>query len=223
MKYTGAIFDFNGTLLFDSEYHNLAWNKLSLELRDIGLSKQEMNTKVHGVPNVEAIENLFHLKFSKEKKEELSKLKEKYYRDICLQQSEFKLVKGSIELFEFLKEQNIPFTIASASILENINFFYESFNLKNWILKENIIYDDGNYINKVEMFNDALNKIKTDKTNCLIFEDSISGVQNAIEAGFKNIIVLHYEKYNRDFDKFDQVIYHSNNFVDILSFLNHPE
>lgn len=219
MKYTGAIFDFNGTLLFDSEYHNLAWNKISIELRNIGLSKEEMNSKVHGVPNVEAIENLIPLKFSKEKKEELSKLKEKYYRDICLQQREFKLVKGSIELFDFFKEQSIPFTIASASILENINFFYESFNLKNWIDKEDIIYDDGNYINKVEMFNDALNKIKTDKTNCLIFEDSISGIQNAIEAGFKNIIVLHYENYNRYFDQFEQVIYHSNNFVDILNFL----
>ena len=59
-----------------------------------------------------------------------SKLKEKYYRQFCKEdQATFHLVEGSYDYFKQLKEQKIPFTIASASIKENIDFFVESFHL----------------------------------------------------------------------------------------------
>ncbi|MFR3429530.1 MAG: hypothetical protein ACLTTH_05245 [Holdemanella porci] len=35
------------------------------------------------------------------------------------------MVKGAEEYFDYLKESNIPFTIASASIKPNIDFFVE--------------------------------------------------------------------------------------------------
>ena len=69
------------------------------------------------------------------------------------------------------------------------------------------------------MFNDALEKINTDKENCLIFEDSLSGVKNAIKAGFKKIIILHYKDYDERFNQYKEVKFHSNNFVDILNFI----
>lgn len=219
MKFTGAIFDFNGTLFFDSDYHNQAWNRLSYEIRNQPITTDEMNKGFHGVPNVEAIENLLPQKYSMDEKQNLSKLKEKYYRDICLEQPSLSLVEGATELFDWFKKTAIPFTIASASIIENIEFFCEVFSLTTWINTEDIIYDNGTYNDKVAMFDDALKKLKTDKENCLIFEDSKSGVKNAIQAGFKNIIVLHYKDYDVSFDQYPEVVYHSNKFTDILNFL----
>ncbi len=219
MKLTGAIFDFNGTLFFDSDYHNQAWNRLSYEIRNQPITIEEMNSGFHGVPNVEAIENLIPNKYTMEQKQELSQLKEKIYRDICLEQPSLSLVEGATQLFDWFVVKEIPFTIASASIIENIEFFCDVFNLTHWIKKEDIIYDDGTYADKVEMFNDALKNIHTDKDHCLIFEDSESGVKNAIKAGFKKIIVLHYKDYNPIFSQYPEVLYHANNFIDILNFL----
>lgn len=34
----GVLFDFNGTLFFDSDKHVLAWGKLSEDLRGVGIS-----------------------------------------------------------------------------------------------------------------------------------------------------------------------------------------
>jgi beta-phosphoglucomutase len=69
------------------------------------------------------------------------------------------------------------------------------------------------------MFNDALAILNSEKESCLIFEDSLSGVTSAIEAGFKNIILLHQREYRDEFKSIPQIIYHSNNFRDILTFL----
>ena len=74
--------------------------------------------------------------------EELKKyslLKEEYYREFCKQdKASFHLVDGAVAFFDKLKELGIPFTIASASIKENIDFFVESFNLDKWLDPEMI-------------------------------------------------------------------------------------
>lgn len=219
MKLTGAIFDFNGTLFFDSNFHHEAWNLISLDIRGLPITDYEMNELVHGVPNIEAIENLTPNHYALEQRLKLSQLKEEYYRKICNEQANLSLVNHATELFDFFQKNKIPFTIASASIKENIDFFVKQFQLDKWIEPSIIVYDDGSYLNKVKMFNDALSLIHAKKESCIIFEDSLSGVKNAVEAGFKNIIVLHNNDYNSDFNSFPEVKYHSSTFIDIIDFI----
>ncbi|MEG0734701.1 HAD family hydrolase [Anaerorhabdus sp.] len=219
MEYKSVIFDFNGTLLFDSDFHHQAWKQLVKERLQLELTENEMNNFIHGLPNVEAIEKLAPNKYTLSEKEQLSKYKEELYRNIITNTPNIKLVDGAEKLFNILNSKNIPFTIASASIIENIEFFYTTFNLNNWLKLEDIIYDNGKYINKVDMFNDALAILNSEKESCLIFEDSLSGVTSAIEAGFKNIILLHQKEYRDEFKSIPEIIYHSNNFKDIFTFL----
>ena len=94
------------------------------------------------------------------------------------------------EQFDYLKEKGIPFTIASASIKENIDFFIESFGLDRWIKPEDIIYDDGTYENKIAMFHKAADVIGVDMKDIRIYEDSNSGIRNAYDAGCKQIVVI---------------------------------
>ena len=84
-----------------------------------------------------------------------------------------------------LKELGIPFTIASASIKENIDFFVESFNLDKWIDPEMIIYDDGSYSNKLIMFKDAAQKLKHNVKDILVFEDSFQELRMHIKRELK--------------------------------------
>lgn len=190
-KIEGVIFDFNGTLFFDSEKHNLAWNKMSMLLRHQQISEQEMNEHIHGVPNQKVIDYLTRQTLSNEQKQEYSLLKESFYREYCQEdQTSFHLVEGVKEYFDYLKAHDIPFTIASASIKENIDFFVQSFHLDQWMDVNKIIYDNGSYVNKVQMFLDAAKLLNVNIENTLIFEDSISGIQNAYKAGCRQIVVV---------------------------------
>ncbi len=187
----GVIFDFNGTLFFDSDKHVLAWGRMAEELRGFGTSPEELQARFYGVPNNRAIEYLLQRECAEEELTKYSELKEAYYRDFCVADKEsFHLVAGSHEFFDKLVEERIPFTIASASIKPNIDFFVESFGLAKWFEPENIVYDDGSFENKVKMFLYAAEVIGVPIEECLIFEDSESGIRDAYAAGCRNIVVV---------------------------------
>ena len=187
----GVIFDFNGTLFFDSPKHVLAWGRMSEELRGHGISVEEMQSHFYGVPNNRAIEYMLQKDCDEEELNRYSELKEAYYRDFCRQDKEMlHLVDGAHEFFDALVEKKIPFTIASASIKPNIDFFVESFELEKWFDPEKIVYDDGSYANKQKMFEHAAEVIGVPIEDCLILEDSDSGIRDAYAVGCRNIVVV---------------------------------
>ncbi len=187
----GVIFDFNGTLFFDSPKHILAWGKMGVTLRGTEIGPEEMQAHFYGVPNNRAIEYLLGHECDEAELTKYSELKESFYRDFCKEDPEMlHLVAGAYEFFDRLKEAGIPFTIASASIKPNIDFFVESFGLDKWIRPEDIVYDDGTYENKVEMFLDAAKVIGVPIEDCMVFEDSASGIRDAVKAGCRNVVVV---------------------------------
>ena len=186
-----VIFDFNGTLFFDNDKHIKAWNEMSLLLRQKGISEEELHTRLNGVPNHQIIEYFLQREIDEEESKRYSLMKEELYRQACLNDPDsFHLVKGVEDYFELLKKQGIPFTIASASIKENIDFFVESFHLERWMNPLKIIYDNGSYADKENMFLDAARLLDCDIQKTIIFEDSLAGVHHAYEAGCQNIMVV---------------------------------
>lgn len=175
MKYKAVIFDFNGTLFFDTLFHNIAWQKMTKEIIGKDLD-DELRIKMHGKNNKEILYCL-QKNMSDEDNNYYSKRKEELYRSICLEYPDkLHLVAGAIELFEYLKNHNIPFTIASASIKDNIDFFIKTFELDKWFEADKIIYDDGSHVNKISMFKDAAEILNVSIEDCIIFEDSKTGI-----------------------------------------------
>lgn len=64
-----------------------------------------------------------------------------------------------------------------------------------------IVYDDGSYENKVAMFIKAANNIGVDIQDCLIIEDSISGISSAYKAGCHNIVVVDSANKKEEYEK----------------------
>lgn len=144
-----------------------------------------------------------------------SSLKEEYYRKFCKEDTEnFHLVKGSEEYFDLLTENKVPFTIASASIKENIDFFVKSFNLDKWIAPSDIVYDDGTYENKIAMFKKAADVIKTDIKDCLIIEDSLSVSKSLITLVAIWLLLLFSDKKD-EYEKLPGVIKVIDDFTQI--------
>ena len=187
----GVIFDFNGTLFLDHDKHVKAWNQISQLLRHCPITKEELFTKFNGVPNDVIISEMLAGEGTKPQIQKYSALKEEYYRAYCQKDpASFHLTSGAYDYFQSLQKRHIPFTIASASIKENIDFFISSFHLDDYFDISQIVYDDGTYQNKVAMFIKAAHNIGVDISDCLIYEDSISGIQSAYEAGCHEIIVI---------------------------------
>lgn len=180
MKYKAVIFDFNGTLFYDTPFHNIAWQQITREITGKDLD-DELKIKMHGKNNKEILyciqENM-----SIKDNEYYSKYKEEVYRNICLEHPDkLHLVKGAIDCFEYLKDHDIPFTIASASIKDNIDFFVKTFELDKWFDPDKIIYDDGKHSDKISMFKDAAKLLNVEIEDCIIFEDSKTGIGYAKE------------------------------------------
>lgn len=201
MNFDCVVFDFNGTLFFDDDKHVAAWNQISKEIRGIGITPQELHENINGVPNQQTITFLSGGTYTQEQIDFYSQKKEAVYREKCMEDTEnFHLVDGAEEYFDYLKSKNIPFTIATASIKPNVDFFIDSFHLDRWIPRDHFVYDDGTYENKVAMFQDACRILGSDPDHCLVFEDSGSGIRNAYEAGCSNIIIMAGQK---DFAEFE--------------------
>lgn len=200
----GVIFDFNGTLFFDSIYHLQVFNELHLQITGKPLTMQEMESTYAGKPNIEIFKMMSNNTYSNETCEQLSKQKEAMYRTLVKESKDAKLCRGSETVFDLLKEKNIPFTIASASIKENIDFFIETFHLDKWINPSTIVYDDGTYVNKVKMFEKAKENLGI-KDHVVICEDSLSGIQCADEVG-ASIIAIYRDTLKQYYKNYPSII-----------------
>ncbi len=159
---------------------------------------------------------------SKKEIEELAEEKEVTYRELCLaDNNKFKLANGLIDFLNYLKESKIPFTIATASGLNNVKFFFEHLDLAKWFNISNVVYDDGTIQGKPEpeIYIRAANKIGIHVNECMVFEDAKSGIMSAHRAGAYKIVgvasMLDKEAMLK-IDGVDEVIEDYTNVINLL-------
>lgn len=186
----GVIFDFNGTMVFDEKFHELAWRKFFSEKIDREIDSDEYQKNFQGV-NVDVIlEKYLGQKVSREEIAELTEAKEKIYRQLCLESGEFKFADGLENFLDELKKNNIPRTIATAAGLNNVKFFFDNLNLAKWFNLEYVVYDDGTLPGKPapDIFLKAAEVIGAEISDCIIFEDSRSGIKAAKTSGAFKVV-----------------------------------
>lgn len=199
------LFDFNGTMVFDGPYHDQAWRKFVKEYLRRELEEEELLTHFHGAVNDKIIQRLFPL-MNQDERNTLSLHKEALYRSLCKEDhGVYTLVEGLSGFLEKAKQKKIKMNIASASIEDNIRFFVEVFQLQHYFDVEKICFDDGSYQNKVKMFQDAAFKIDATMQDCIVFEDSLSGIACAKEAGAYAIVAIAPKEQQKRFEKIEGI------------------
>lgn len=193
MKYSGLIFDFNGVLWFDTALQEKAWRDFSRQIRGRAFTQAEMDRHVHGRNNPYTLAYLTGRDLDDAEVRELIEAKESLYRRLCLQQgADFQLSPGAIPLLEDLQARGVPFTIATASEFNNVQFFVQHLHLDQWFDTDNIVYDDGSHPGKPNpaIFLKAADRLGLKPSQCVVIEDSLSGLQAAHRAGIGHIIAL---------------------------------
>lgn len=185
MNMKAVIFDFNGTLFFDTDFHLDAWAEIYSEYhKDV---TNIPDRKFYCGPCNDAIIQCIAPHLSKEERDQCSIHKEALYRKICKQNPEkLHLAAGAVKLFEYLKKNNIPFALATASIQANVDFYYQTFEIDQWFKRSLCVYDDGSYANKGEMQLEAAKRLGVAFSECIIIEDSTTAIEYARKnnAGF---------------------------------------
>ena len=189
----GIIFDFNGTLFFDSELHYEAWRIYSEKLRGYKFTDEEMRLHMFGRTNADIIEYAIGRKPSNEMVDKTGKEKEELYRQMCLKDKEhFVLAPYAEEFLNYLKSKNIPRTIATMSDYDNVSFYIKEFKLEQWFDTDKIVYSDGKIKGKPapDIYEIAAKKINLQPQDCIVIEDSLAGIESAHYANIGKIIAI---------------------------------
>lgn len=195
-----VIFDFNGTLFWDTELHNRAWD-IFLKGKGKFMSDKEKERSLHGKNNRDIMQYIFPV-IATEEIEQLVIEKESIYQRL-VKDGNFTLAPGLTELLDFLKENKVLYTIATASGKFNVDFYFSHLKIGDYFDIREVIYDNGKIKGKPspDMYVQAMATLHAKPENTIVFEDSYMGIEAAERAGASQIIIVDsnnqsYEKYN---------------------------
>ena len=189
----GVLFDFNGTLFFDSPFHIMAFKKYFREHGKEEPSEEFIIKNIFGRTNLTIYTENFNADATPEEIEAFTNAKEGLYRSFCLENPELmKYTEGATELLDYLKENGIPYCLATGSGMDNLSFYIEHMGLGRWFDESNMVYFDGTFSGKPEpdTYLLAAKKIGLDASDCVVFEDGTSGMIAAKRAGAQKIICV---------------------------------
>lgn len=191
----GFIFDLDGVIVDTAKYHFLAWKKLA---NDIGIDFTEIqNEQLKGVSRVRSLEKILswgNKTISQEEFNELMGKKNDDYLSFIAKMNTSEILPDVPKVLDYLIKNQQPISLGSASknarqILKKVDLIHQ-FNA--------IV--DGNDVSKAkpdpEVFLNAAKALEVQPDKCIVFEDSVAGVQaansaNMISIGIGDKEVLH--------------------------------
>ncbi|MCC6844159.1 MAG: beta-phosphoglucomutase [Saprospiraceae bacterium] len=182
----GFIFDLDGVIVDTSGHHFEAWKKLSSKFGFV--LTESFNEHLKGVERMKSLEIILHaaeLNLSMEIKERLAAQKNEYYLELIANLSEKDVLPGVLRFLEEAKELSIPIALGSAS--KNAMLLLEKTGVRHFF--HTVV--DGIKVSRSkpdpEVFLTAAKGIEMLPENCIVFEDSIKGLEAAVAAGMHTV------------------------------------
>ena len=177
-KYKGAIFDLDGVIVDTAKYHYLAWKRLAKEL-GFHFTEQD-NERLKGVSRMRSLEILLEvggLTFSEEEMLEMAAKKNAWYVEYLQQMDDSELLPGAKEFLLELRRRGVKTALGSAS--KNSPMILEKLHITE--LFDAVI--DGNSVSAAkpdpEVFTKGVEALALTGEECVVFEDSQSGIEAA--------------------------------------------
>jgi beta-phosphoglucomutase len=205
------IFDMNGTMINDMEYHTKAWMRIFNEELGGNFAWDEVKGHMYG-KNAEVLDRVFGAqRFTDAEKTELSFAKEQRYQEEYLPQ--LALLPGLANFLERAYQLQIPMAIASAAIPFNIDFVLDNLNIRHYF--KAIVSADDVVLSKPhpETFLKAAEQLQVDPTRCIVFEDVPKGAEAALNAGMP-AVVLTTTHHKDEFEHLHHILHFSDDFTD---------
>jgi beta-phosphoglucomutase len=181
------LFDLNGTMIDDMEYHAKAWSGILNDDLKAGLSPEQVKKQMYG-KNSEVLTRIFgEGRFTQQQMDELSIEKEKRYQQAYKPQ--LKLIAGLDKFLEMAKQRGVAMAIGSAAIPYNIDFVLDNLHIRHYF--KAIVSADDVTTSKPdpETFLKAAQQLHVAPGACVVFEDAPKGVESAANAGMRTVVL----------------------------------
>jgi beta-phosphoglucomutase len=180
------IFDLDGVIVDTAKYHYLAWQKIANQL---GIEfSPEHNEELKGVSRVRSLDLILalgNMEASQKDKNKWLVQKNEDYLSYLVDMDESEILPGVLPVLIYLKENNQKIVLGSAS--KNAKPILEKAKIIDYF--DAIV--DGNDVSNAkpdpEVFIQGAKKVNFSNEQCIVFEDSVAGVQAANIAGMTSV------------------------------------
>lgn len=199
--YQALLFDMDGTLIDSMMVHHEAW-RVALAERGLHMSIEEVKEQIHGV-NHEILLRLFGESFSEAEAVRFAWEKEAAYRRIYA--ADIALISGAQRFLDRAKALNIPMALATAAPVENVDFVFEHLPIQAHFPVVKHAGDVQRGKPDPQVFELAALELGVDVSECLVFEDSITGAHAAKNAS-ADAVILTSTHAQAEFNEFDHIV-----------------
>lgn len=205
------IFDLNGTMINDMDYHSRAWYHLLNDDLGGNFSAEEVKANMYG-KNQELLIRMFGAdRFTQQEMDTLSVKKEQRYQSEFLPHLE--LLPGLHRFLETAYQKGIPMGIGSAAIPFNIDFVLDNLNIRHYfksiVSAEDVLFSKPH----PETYLKVSYELEVGAANCLVLEDVPKGAEAALYVGMK-CAILTTTHQQEEFHYLDNVLNFSADFTD---------
>ncbi len=178
------IFDLDGVLIHSMPLHLIAWESY---LTKIGVRVHDLEQRMHGQRNAELVRDLLGSNLPDDIVFEHGASKERLFREMLSAHPETYRVPGVLEFLN--RHRDTPKAVASNAEPANIDFVLERFGLRTFFQ----VTVDGFQVTRPKPFPDiylkAAERLHTKPQNCIVFEDSPTGLDAGRAAGMRLVAV----------------------------------
>ncbi|REL37587.1 HAD family phosphatase [Rhodohalobacter sp. SW132] len=177
----GTVFDMDGVIVHSNPVHKETIKEFCIKHKQ-DVSDTFLEERVWGRTNKEWIPEVFG-DISAEECEVLADEKEQMFRDRFDPKSA--VIPGIVFFLEKLRKQSIPAVVATSAPGENADFILSQLNIRDFFsdVLDSSDVDKGKP--EPQVYLKAAERIGLPPSQCIVFEDSLAGVEAGIRAGSK--------------------------------------
>lgn len=180
---SAVIFDMDGVIVDNMKYHKRAWG-MFLKKYAPDMDVEEFS-KHFGKVNKDLLKIVFQRKISDEEESRFGEEKEALYREFYAE--DVAPTDGLVEFLQDLKENSVKTAVASAAPKVNVDFVFEKTGLRPYFDASIDANDVTRGKPDPEIYLKTAEKLNCPPEACLVFEDSVPGIQAGRNAGMKVI------------------------------------
>ena len=205
------LFDLNGTMINDMEFHIDVWHDVLNNDLQAKLTRAEVRSHMYG-RNQELLIRVFGDKrFTTEEADAISHQKEVKYQ--ALYKPHLDLLPGLFAFLERAQRNKTKMAIGSAASLFNIDFALDNLNIRHYF--EYIVSGDDVKNSKPhpETYLKGADLLQVEPASCIVFEDAPKGVEAALNAGMKCVVITSMHQKN-EFSEYNNILMFVEDYTD---------
>ncbi|TDQ06922.1 HAD family hydrolase [Pedobacter metabolipauper] len=186
-KEIAVIFDMDGVICHTNPYHSIAFREF-FSSRDLAPTDDEFAQHMFGKSNSYILSHFLKRPIKGDELLQLEQEKEGLFRKIY--EPHVKPIKGILEFISDIKANGTKIGVATSAPYANLELILSKIDLKDKLGSILASEDVKKHKPDPEVYLTSAKNLGLSPDQCLVFEDSFSGVSAALNAGMKVVGVL---------------------------------